>query len=165
MTMPRSTLTNGSTISAAHAPVEPRFEHAAHGLSQRAAPRAAPAPVVRAAQQRRVGIAKERHVGDEPAHQWFRRGTHAADATNSRLASSAPVAPGMRAHLECDLHRTGTIAGEKGMAERLAVKRGRALGQGHRRRVRAASQHHVRQGVELLLDGVADAFIASDRTG
>ena len=106
-------------------------------------------------QQRVVGVAEDRDVGDRERADGLAVIT-VAQADELALVRAAAVAPAVEALLERDLDRRGAVAAEEEMAQRAAGARRQTLGQAHGRLVRAAGQHHVRQRIELLLDRVVE---------
>jgi len=109
-------------------------------------------------QQWVVRVAKHRHIGHRE------RADGLAVVTMAQADEFAPVAlpavlPAVEAHLQGDLDRRGAVAREEGVPQRLAGAPRQPLGQLDRRRVGAASQHHMLQRVELMLQGRVDALV------
>jgi hypothetical protein len=104
---------------------------------------------VRVGEQRRVGIAEHRHVAHVQRAERFAV-VALPERDEALLAAAARVAPCVKAHLQRDLHRRGAVGRVEAMAQRMPRERGEPLGQLHRRRVRAAREHHVREPVELV---------------
>ncbi len=73
-----------------------------------------------------------------------------AQRNETRLRRQVPAAPVLDRHLQGDLdgHRTGI--GEEHQVESVGGDVDQPLGQGDRRRMSDAAEHHVRHGVELL---------------
>ena len=65
----------------------------------------------------------------------------------------------VKRHLQRNLYGGRTIAGKKTVTQHAAGECRQALGQLHSRRMGTTGQHHMRQGVELVLDGGIDARI------
>ncbi|OIQ70594.1 hypothetical protein GALL_477910 [mine drainage metagenome] len=82
-----------------------------------------------------------------------------AQADELPLGGPAAVAPVVKAHLQRDLDRGGAVAAEEAVAEHSAGQLRQALGQFDGRLVGAASQHDMRQAVELVLERRIDARI------
>ncbi len=109
-------------------------------------------------QQRVVGIAEDGDVGHGQRADGLAV-VAVAQAHELALVAVAEVAPAVEALLERDLDRTRAIAAEEDVPQRATGARAQAFTEADGGLVRAAGQHHVWQGVELLLDGGIDAGI------
>jgi len=109
--------------------------------------------------QRRVGVAKERDVGD--GERADRLAVVAAGEIHEAvLAGAARVAPVVRGHLQRDLGRRGAVGGVERVSEMRAGQRGEPLGQLDDRLVREAGQHRMLERVELRAQRGVDVRVA-----
>ncbi len=112
----------------------------------------------RGAQQRAVGVLEQGHVGDGQRADGLAV-VAALQADEFALVVLAAVAPGVKAHLERDLHRRGAVGGVEGMPEHIAGHVRQLLRQAHHRFMGEAGQHRVLELVELVLQRRVDARV------
>lgn len=110
-------------------------------------------------QQRVVRVAEHRDVGNGQRTERFAV-VALAQADEFALVCAADVAPVVEAHLQRDFDRRSAVARVEAVAERVAGRFTEAFGKLHGRRMRAARQHHVRQTIELISQGVLQADVA-----
>ncbi len=113
---------------------------------------------MRAARQRIVGIAKDLDIGH--GQRADRLAVIAmTQAHEFALGGQARVAPEVKAHLQRDLDGRCAVGRIERIAERALRQRRQALGQLHRRRMRAAGQHDVFKRLQLLHERRVDRRI------
>ena len=109
-------------------------------------------------QQRVVGIAEHRDIGDGQRPDRLAV-VAVAQADEFALVAETAVLPAVETHLQRDLDGRRAIAREEGVTQRAASACRQSLGQLHRRRVGTAGQHHVFQRVQLVLESGIDACV------
>jgi hypothetical protein len=97
-------------------------------------------------QQRAIGGAKQRHVGDRQRTQGF--AVIAVGETHEfRFLRVPGVAPGVHAHLERDLHRRSAVGGVEAVTEDVAGQCRELLRQPHHRFMGEAGEHGMLEPV------------------
>ncbi len=101
------------------------------------------------AQERRVCVAKDRHVGHaQRAHGLAV--VAALQREEARFFRPAAIGPRVERHLERDLGRRGAVGSEEGVPERSGCEPGEPFGELDGAGMGEPGEHHVLEGVELF---------------
>ena len=111
------------------------------------------------AQQRRIGVAEERHIGHRERAQRLPV-IAAGEAHEAALVGLAAIAPVVEAHLQRDLGGGGAVGAVERVAQSGRRERGQPFREFHHRAVREAGEQHVVEFVQLRAQRGHDARLA-----